>query len=213
MAQINIDEFKPNSNKSKMQASPPAKEPEKKVEKVVTGMVKTKPKSKMAKFADIFIAEDVSNVKEYIVNDVLIPAVKKAIDDIVSEGIHMLLYKGDPRAGRRGGGASRISYDRCSYDQRRDPRDNPSNYNTRKSAYDYDRVIIPTRAEAEQVLSRMDELIDVYNVVSIADFYDLVGITPEFTDNKYGWRDIRSADIFRERDGYRIRLPKASPID
>ena len=60
---------------------------------------------------------------------------------------------------------------------------------------------------------RMDELISSYRVVSVADFYDLAGITPEYTDNKYGWTDIRSANIVRVRDGYMIKLPRAVPLD
>ena len=46
----------------------------------------------MQKFADVFISEDVNNVKSYIVMDVLVPAIKKAISDIVTNGIDMILY-------------------------------------------------------------------------------------------------------------------------
>lgn len=49
-------------------------------------------KSEMQKFADVFISEDVNNVKSYIVMDVLVPAIKKAISDIVTNGIDMILY-------------------------------------------------------------------------------------------------------------------------
>ena len=79
--------------------------------------------------------------------------------------------------------------------------------------YDYDDIILDNRGEAEEVLSRMDELIDTYGLVSVADFYDLVGVTGNYTDNKYGWTDIRSASVIHVRDGYRIKLPKALPIN
>ena len=70
-----------------------------------------------------------------------------------------------------------------------------------------------SEGEAEDVLSRMDELIDTYGVVSVADLYDLVGISCNYTDNKYGWTNIRNVEPIRVRDGYMLKLPKAMPID
>lgn len=60
----------------------------------------------------------------------------------------------------------------------------------------------------------MDELIDMYGVVSVADLYDLVGITGNYTDNKYGWTNIRNAEPVRAMGGgYMLKLPKALPIN
>ena len=69
------------------------------------------------------------------------------------------------------------------------------------------------RGEAQDVLDRMDELMDTYGLVRVADLYDLVGITGNYTDNKYGWTNIRNAEIVRVRDGYMIKMPRAVPID
>ena len=52
----------------------------------------------------------------------------------------------------------------------------------------------------------------LYGVVSVADMYDLCGMTCNYTDNKYGWKSLARADISRVRDGYMIKLPKAEPI-
>ena len=106
--------------------------------------------------------------------------------------------------------ASKISY-RKYYDDR-ERRDRESSNRTR-TGYEYDDIILDNRGEAEDVLSRMDELIDTYGVVSVADFYDLVGITGNYTDNKYGWSDIRNASVVRVREGYMIKLPKALPLN
>lgn len=59
----------------------------------------------------------------------------------------------------------------------------------------------------------MQDLIDTYGMVSVADLYDLVGINGSYTDNKYGWTHLRSADVQRVRDGYLLKLPKALPFD
>lgn len=180
---------------------------EKKVEKVVHGKVRTKPKSGASKFRDIFISEDASNVKSYIVMDVLVPAVKKAISDIVRDGIDMILY-GESGSRKSRSGSSYVSY--RDYSRRDSDRSRESRVRT---GYDHDDVILETRAEAEEVLTRMDELIDVYGTVSVADLYDLIGKSCEYTDNKYGWTNIRNAEPIRVRDGFMLKLPKALPIN
>ena len=202
-------EYKPNSHKSKEENPKPAEK--KKVEKVVTGVVKTK-KNELRKFTDIFISEDVSNVKNYIFMDVLVPAIKKAVSDIVTNGIDMILY-GDSGRNRRNTNASVVSY-RSYYDQRREDERRYSSTPVSRARYSYDDIILNTRGEAEEVLTRMDELIDTYGIASVADLYDLVGLTGDYTDNKYGWTNIRSAEVVRDRDGgYRLKMPKALPIN
>lgn len=191
-----MEEFKSNSHKSKELA-------QKKVEKVVTGNVRTKKKSDIQKFASIFVPEDVNSVKDYILMDVIVPLIKKAISDTVE----VILYPG----GKKGGSnASKISY-REYYD-----RDRRRDYSAPRvrSGYDFDDIIFDTRGEAEQVLSSMDDLIDVYGTVSVADLYDLAGITGRnYTDNKYGWTDIRTARVVRVREGYTLELPRALPLN
>ena len=53
----------------------------------------------------------------------------------------------------------------------------------------------------------------MYGTVSVADLYDLVGISGNYTDNKYGWTNIRNAEPIRVRDGYMLKLPKALPLN
>ena len=200
---MEIKDFEPNTHKYRE-----AQKEERRVQKVVDGPVKTKKKSEATKFVETFISEDVHKVKEYIWLDVLVPAVKKAISDIVTNGIDMLLY-GETGRSRRKTNASVVSY-RNYYDSRREERYSSSRTRT---GYSYDDVVLETRGEAEDVLSRMDELIDTYGVVSVADLYDLVGISCNYTDNKYGWTNLRNAEPVRVRDGYMLKLPKALPID
>lgn len=201
-----MEEYKSNSYKSKEEVST---EKEKQVEKVISGSVKTKKKSDISKFKDIFISEDAGNVKSYIIMDVLIPAIKKAVSDIVTNGIDMILY-GETGHTKKNSPSSKVSY-RSYYDN--DATRKPTVNSSRKSGYDYDDIILDNRGEAEEVLSKMDELISNYGMVSVADLYDLVGVTGDWTDNKYGWTDIRSASVVRIRDGFLIKLPKALPFN
>lgn len=203
-------DYKPNSHKFKEKQK--NKEERQKLDKVVKGSVKVKKKSDIRKFTDVFISEDASNVKSYIVADVLVPAVKKLISDIVKDGIEMVLYGGSGRKSSSSDrfGASYISYNK--YADRRDDR-RPTYSNKNMNRFNYDDIILETRGEAEEVLARLDELIDMYGVVSIADLYDLVGMSCTYTYEKYGWTNIRNAEIIRVRDGYLLKLPKVLPID
>ena len=201
------EEYKSNSHRSK-EGKTEALTDRKKVEKVVHGRVRTKPKSGVSKITDIFISEDAANVKSYIVMDVLVPAVKKAISDIVRDGIDMILY-GESKGRKSSSASGYVSYRDYSRSDDRDRfRDSRS-----RSSYAHDDIILDSRGEAEEVLTRMDELIDTYGNVSVADLYDLVGKSSEYTDNKYGWTNIRNAEPIRVRDGYMLKLPKALPIN
>ena len=201
-----MNEYKGNSHRSKEEASNKEVMPVKKVERVATG--KTRKKNEVRKFADAFISEDVHSVKDYIIQEVLLPAAKKAISEMVSSGIDMLLY-GESKPKNRDRRDSRVSY--TKYYERE--RDYERGTRTRVRGYDYDDIILDTRREAEEVLDRMQDLIDTYGMVSVADLYDLVGINGSYTDNKYGWTRLRDADVQRVRDGYLLKLPKALPFD
>ncbi len=197
-----MEEYKSNSHKLRQIQNDDV--PEKKVEKVVSGSVKAKKKNGLQKLTEVFVPEDVDNVKAYIFEDVVVPAIKDAILDTVRAllGVN----------GRSGGKPSATKASYYKYYDDRDRRD--SGYKSRvKTGYEYDDIILQTRGEAEDVLERMDELIATYQLVSVADFYDLVGVSGNYTDNKYGWTDIRNASVIHVRDGYMIKLPKALPLN
>lgn len=197
------EEYKSNSHKYKGDV----RKEDKKIEKVATGKVKTKKKSGANKFSDVFVTEDISSVKDYILYEVLLPAAKKTLSEIVSNGIDMLLY-GETKSKSKSRG-NKVSYSKY-YDDRED--DYRRSSRRRAVGYDYEDVILESRREAEEVLNRMEDLIDSYGVVSVADLYDLVGISGKYTDNKYGWTNLRDADIERTRDGYLLVFPRVKPL-
>lgn len=203
--------YTPNSHRFKEEQK--ASGEKKEIKKVVSGKVRTKKKSELRKLSDIFISEDVANVKNYIIWEALVPTIKYAIRDI---GVNILdMTFGDGR--RRGDSihyanplrSSYISYDK--YSSKKDDRRSYSDSRTR-TGYNYDDIILETRGDAEQVLDQMEDLIETYGMVSVADMYDLVGKSCNYTDNKYGWTNIRNAEPIRMRDGYMLKLPKARTL-
>lgn len=208
---MNIPDLPNNSNSYKQQQREKEKEAlePRKVEKVIKGTAKVKP-NRVRKFADIFLAEDRKSVKEYIVHDVLIPTVKKTIDTIISEGTHIFLW-GSKGSGSRTSSGSKISYS-SFYDK--GGRDFGRGYaDTSRTHRITDDITVPTRGDAEEVLITLNEMLDRYPTVRVADLYDAVGLTCDWTGNDYGWTDISTARIERTRDGeYAIIMPRAMPI-
>lgn len=202
------DNLPDNSHTNRDAKKEPQKSEGKRAEKVIKGKAKVK-KNEVRKLTDVFISEDVSNVKSYILMDVIVPAVKKAIYDLVVGTLDMSLYGGRGGSGKRPT-ADKVSYRDYNSVSRRDDR----SYNTNRTAsgYSYDDIIVDTRGEAESVLARMDEIMEEYESVSVADLYDLVGVTGQYTDNNYGWTNIRNAEVVRVRDGYKIKMPRAIPL-
>lgn len=198
--------YEPNSHKYKKEKAEQAAAEHKKIEKVVTGKVKTKKKSELVKFADVFISEDASNVKSYILMDVLVPAVKKAISDIVTNGIDMILYGGTGKD-KRTTVADRFSYSSV-YDN-----NHRSTSGVRTQTRIYDDLVFPTRGDAEAVREQMECILEQYGVVKVSDMYELAEVTAPYTANKYGWTNLSRVELYHARDGYILKMPKAMPID
>ena len=188
--------YQSNSHKSKRNSV----EDKKKVDKIVKGKVKTKKKNGIL---SSFINDDLQDIKKYIVEDVLIPTIKKTITDVVKNSIDMFFYGEVSRPNRTN--SSRISYS-SYYDRDREPR-------RRRNDLLIDDIVLESRAEAEEVLDRLDEMIEEFGMASVLNLYDLIGVTAPFTADKYGWTDIRNATAVRVRDGYLLKLPRVMPLD
>lgn len=200
------DNLPDNSHKNRAEKMEKKALPERKrADKIIHGKVKTK-KNNVRKWTDTFISEDVSNVKNYIFMDVIVPSIKKAIYDLVVGALDMSLYGGNGKGKRPT--SDKISY-RTDYSDISRRGERRYDNSRSSSTYNYDDIVVETRAEAETVLIRMDEIMAEYGTVRVADLYDLVGATGQYTDNNYGWTDIQSARVVRVPDGYKIKMPRA----
>lgn len=200
-----MEEYGPNSYKSREENRTDI--PEKKVGKVIVGSAKSRKKGEMQKFADVFVSEDISNVKSYLFMEVIVPAIKKAISDVVTNGVDMILY-GESGRNRKNSTTTKVSYGKYYNNDIEPRRSLPS------GGFDYDEVVFETRGDAENVLDAMNDIISQYGIVSVGDLYDLANISSDnFMANKYGWKDISGCKAVRVRDGYILKLPKAIPLN
>ena len=206
---MDLSQYKGNSN-----ASRDIPEQRDKVEQIATG--KKVPKTVGRKFMSEFLADDIHNIKDYILWDVLLPAVKNAISDTITNGIDMLLF-GQTRS-RGTNTVKRITPYSSLYNSNgnrivkyNDISDQSRN-NRGLSGYSYQEVILASRPEAEDVLAHMRIRLEHYGCVSVADLYDAVGEVPEMIDNKWGWTNLNGACIQRRSDGYLLCMPRVESI-
>ena len=195
---MDLMDYKPNSHKSKEEQHKQAAD-KKKIDKVVTNPVKMK-KSGIRTVKDVIMPGDTEDIKTYVVWDILVPTVKRAITEIVD----MIIWGKNGKRGK-GSAADYISYNKFS-----DPRNNRRyDDGPGRVRYTYRDITIETRGEAERVLRQMRDIVEEYGMVSIADLYEMVGETGAHTDHNYGWTNLNNVGISRGRDGYTLDLPKA----
>lgn len=212
-------EFPSNSRKDRRKSDDPE---EKKVEKVVTGKVERRKVPLGKRLAQTFVIGEAQSVGSYILFDILIPSIKDVIADVVSQGIERTLFgearSSSRRTGHRPGGSSGYtSYNRYSspapWNRDRQQEQRPSMSRRSRASHTFDEIILATRGEAEEVVDRLFELVERYDQASVADLYELVGLTGEFTDEKWGWKDLRGAGVTRINNGYLLDLPRPEPLD
>lgn len=182
-------------------------------------------------FLSSLMIDDFGIVKDYLLFDILGPAIQNTIIDGLCGAITTIFGGNAASKNYRPGSSyrrdtnSRTSYsnvtrvDTSSYlrpSQERRSYDEPI-WN-RRSSMDYMDIPFSSRPEAERVLEAMREIIerDQYPAVSVADFYDLVGYNygNNYTCHDYGWpRDVISnVSITWSRGAWYIALPRAVPI-
>lgn len=173
-----------------------------------------------AKFVDAFRDGGAANeVGDYIIYDVVVPAAKTTIADLIEGAIDMLLFGGERRVGgvHRVRGTSHIAYNNLySGSRREDPRSAGHRASARRPhnvepavqiSRDFRQVVLESRAEAELVMGGLAEILGDYDVVTVADLYDLVGLTADYTDNRFGWYDLPNMRAVRVRNGWAVELP------
>lgn len=188
---------------------------EKKVSAVISSeSAKIKKKSGFKKIFELFIAEDLTNVKNHIIRDVVVPTVQNTIIDTVS-----MLIKGERTS--RPTNWSQPSGQIFNYNaQYYNPWNNQSQYNSNTAQINkpvigapYDEIEYSTKDAASAVLNELALLANQYKCVSILDLYTASRLSPQgnFTYDDYGWfeKDIMRATIARTfNGGWIINLPK-----
>ena len=179
---------------------------------------KIKDKTFKQKVRDAFISDEVHDVKTYVIFDVIIPAIKETLRNLVVNTIDMSLF-GKTRSSReseRRGGSTYIAYERAYGN----PRDDRSSRPRRESSSaplritELDRVVFKNRDDAMEVLGHLFDNVEEYHVASVADFLGAAGLTISPIHHKWGWYDLAGSSVEEdpETGDFWIRVPKPVSI-
>ncbi len=207
-------EYPGNSNKSRVKTEKKVVD-RPKIDKIISTKAVKKKQSFGKRLVKTFVGEDIDNVGSYVIHDILVPAAKNTFSDLVTGGIEMLLYGEVKHNRKRNNGKSYVSYNSSSTNSSKSSRNDARRASPRnRSVHDFDDVTIESRGEAEDVLSHLVDFTMDYGMATVSDLYDLVGITPDFTDNNFGWTNLSTASVQRARGGgYIINFPRTVELE
>ncbi len=150
----------------------------------------------------VFNGETPREALGYAFKEVMVPAVKGALFDFLMGGL-------ERRFGPRVRDAKRytIDYSRMfrGPGEREDVR--------LRSGPDFGDIIFRTRDEAVEVLGGLNNYIVQYNLVTVADFYQMINQPIDYTWEKYGWSSLRNAYVKPVPGGYSLALPRPRPVE
>lgn len=187
------------------------KKPEKNLDSVIEGKAVTKKKSRLG--------ESFEHMWKYVTMDVLLPAAKDMVSDAVAQGVDQLLF-----GESRGGGARRrsnkqnqgyISYNRYTPAAKKaaEPTARRQISDRTRANHAFDDIILDTRNDAEAVLDRLYDLVGQFDIATVSDLYALIGVKSKYTDEAWGWTDMRGAQVRRVRSGYLLDIPAPEFLD
>lgn len=177
-------------------------------EKATGTPAKAKKKTLVERIADAFIATTKDDVKEYVIFDVLIPGLKRGVEEF----IHMVLYN-DKRAGRiaKSRGESRmrrVGYSSI-YGSSRD--DEPALSTKVRSPYTD--LTFDTEADAESVLDSVTDRIEDRGFATLSYFNAVAGVPYDWTQNEWGWHTTVGAKIYQLRSGrWILKMPRLEEL-
>lgn len=206
-----MEDFPANSRAARAAQDEPQK-----VERITSAEAKRRKRGLGRQFKDTFVGGDARTAFNYMVVDVIVPAIQDTMIDAFQGGVERLI-RGDNHRPRRTrvsgyGNAGHVNYQGMSTPTKQTPQPRMLSRSSR-SRGSFDELIIPSRQEAEEVIDRMFDILSRYGSVSVATLYELTGVQSSHTDMKWGWTALQGAKAMRLRQGgFLLDLPEPEPL-
>lgn len=215
-----------NSNKARLHTVEETAEPEKKkvIPKIEGISASQRKKSIGKRLGEMFSPTDLKAIGAVIFTTIVIPAAKDMLFDALKEGGSRAIYgEGSSRRTTSGNGPignvrkqqnyGSIFRSASTIGQQIREEETRHISNRARSTHDFsNEIVIKDRADAEQTILNLMELIDQYGWATVADLYEMVQIVGDFPDNRFGWDDLSRARVVHTRDGYILDLPPTKEI-
>lgn len=217
MSEVPTRDSFPSNQDPKTLDTPPEKP---KLQAVTTSAVQRK-MSIGRRIKNALVVDDAQSIGAYLLEDVVIPTVKTLISDIAVGAIERALYgeaRGRPMSSSRISGRGYTPYNRIYSSGSRvtPPDDGPGDKRElsrdARRSHDFGEIVFESRAEAYEVLDRLNDQIKSFDVATVGDLLDLSGITATHVDENWGWRTLATAQVRRVRNGYILDLERPVKI-
>ena len=207
-----LNKYRGNSHASRDEPAPKARRP---IEAAISNPPTVRPRSPWSKMRVLFIGSDPADVGQHLLRDVIVPSIKDLLFDMVTEGASLSLYSDSRRPVGRGRNSGGTQYHRPVVNDRRSREpERPRELDRRERAtHDFSNFTFRNAGQAEVIADTLYDRLAEYGTVTVADFYNAMGMTPEFTDENYGWTDLRGTKVTKVRDGYVLMLPRTEQLD
>lgn len=207
---LGIDpDIPPNSDvyKQKQAEKKREEESEEKAKPVYT--ITKREKTFGQKLKEAVFGEDVKNVPEHVFFNIIVPNVMRMFGDSVQGALNMTFrgLGGKSSSSYRDDGSPYRNYDRMYDRDRERRRAMPS------GEIDFDDYIFSNPRGVEHVIDELNDILDRYNVITVADVCTQVGKSPRSIDNKWGWKSVRDFEAVPVRDGWILSVPRARYLD
>lgn len=185
--------------------------------------MKPRKKSLGSKIAETFITGDMDDVKRYVVQEIIVPRVKQTIEEIITNGVH-ILFNGRASSGSSGHrkNSMYVSYDNGGYvDYSNAGKRAGQNVSTYTGSFGNFIYPFKTRQEADEIISMLGDVLEAYKKISIKDYYDILmnryknlKVQISITDPNYGWKSMDGISVKQTYDRqYYIQFPRTVPLN
>ena len=230
----NANSVKNITEKSSLNSQMAEKEKRKELKKNdISSSVSVKRNSFATRFVKTVFAEDINLIKEHIVWDVILPRIRDGIKTTLIGTVEAIIGGGKASyPTTQKSSISMVSWRDSQYRDYSKTSTKPAAvkispaglYEDLQFSNPDDPKDTDGRAEADAhlALSKAEEVIDMYKVLTISDYYSMnsteanrIPLTPQM--EKYGWTDLSSARVsrytsFSGKVTYVVEMPEYKPI-
>lgn len=169
-----------------------------KVTSVVKGKATIKKDTLGEKIRKMFFPGDIKDLKQYALNQILIPNIKNGVLALVE----LTLFG---TVNRRSVSSSRTNYSYISTNAN-NVASPPTITQKDRINHNFQNVIFNSYEDAEDVISTLLDLVDRYGSARVTDFYDAAGIDSDWASVKWGWTSFQRLETRAVPGGYVIDI-------
>ena len=182
------------SNSITAQPQEPKRE---KVEPVVKSKTIIQKESLGARLKKAILPGDIKDIKHYALHNVIIPGLKSGCLALIE-----MAFYGQVRGNRGVNVNQRTNYSYSSTSSSQYSRQPVSQRD--RASHNFSNIIFETYSDAEDVISTLLDILDRAGAVTVADFYEASGQTPDWADVDWGWTRFQRLEPRAIRGGYII---------